>query len=178
MQSLVPPYIVPGYYPGATDEDRARIHNELKWQGRVMLGKESCIVKATISGGAGFAFGAFFSLMSSSFAYEDPFRAPKMEGLNTAQKTREMFLDMGKGMWRAGKGWGKVGAVFAGTECCIEGYRAKNDIYNAVASGFITGGWLARASGPRATLLGGLGFAAFSGAIDMYLRRDTPDEDA
>lgn len=55
-------------------------------------------------------------------------------------------------------------------------YRAKNDIYNSVASGFMAGGVLARNSGPKAALGGGLAFAAFSAAIDLlFMRRETPE---
>jgi import inner membrane translocase subunit TIM22 len=70
---------------------------------------------------AGFGIGAFFSLMSASFAYEDPYlRQQTQAGLNAGQKAREVFKDMGRGMWRSGKGFGKVGALFAGIECVIE----------------------------------------------------------
>jgi hypothetical protein len=51
-------------------------------------------------------------------------------------------------------------------------YRAQNDIYNSVAAGFLAGGILARNSGPRAALGGGLAFAAFSAAIDAFMRRE------
>lgn len=44
---------------------------------------------------------------------------------------------------------------------------------NPVAAGFMAGGILARKSGPKAVLGGGLAFAAFSAAIDLFLRRDT-----
>jgi mitochondrial import inner membrane translocase subunit TIM22 len=131
--------------------------------------------------------------MSASFAYEDPLlRQQSQAGLNTGQKAKEIFKDMGKGMWRSGKGFGKVGALFAGTECVIEGvsanlaviinldlywqqYRAKNDITNSVAAGFVAGGILARNSGPKAAFGGGLAFAAFSAAIDLFLRREPPE---
>ena len=60
--------------------------------------------------------------MSTSFAYEDPYlRAQSQAGMNNTQKAREIFKEMGKGMWRSGKGFGKVGALFAGIECVIEG---------------------------------------------------------
>ena len=52
-------------------------------------------------------------------------------------------------------------------------YRARNDMVNPVAAGFMAGGILARKSGPKAVLGGGLAFAAFSAAIDLFLRRDT-----
>lgn len=65
----------------------------------------------------GFAIGAFFSLMSASFAYEDPMARAQ---LTTTQKASEIFKEMGRGMWKSGKGFGKVGALFAGIECVIE----------------------------------------------------------
>ena len=58
--------------------------------------------------------------MSSSFAYEDPLLR---QNLNATQKTAEIFKDMGRGMWRSGKGFGKVGALYAGIECVIESVR-------------------------------------------------------
>lgn len=69
----------------------------------------------------GFGIGAFFSLMSASFAYEDPLlRQQTQVGLNTTQKASQIMKEMGKGMWTSGKGFGKVGALFAGIECVIE----------------------------------------------------------
>lgn len=62
-----------------------------------------------------------------------------------------------------------VGSIFSGTECAIEGLRAKNDIWNGVAGGCITGGVLARKAGPQAVAVGCAGFAAFSAAIDAYM---------
>jgi mitochondrial import inner membrane translocase subunit TIM22 len=104
----------------------------------------------------------------------------------------EIFKEMGRGMWRSGKGFSKVGALYAGIECVIESvrgylvsslapclmivfrgqYRARNDMVNPVAAGFVAGGILARNSGPSGVLGGGLAFAAFSGAIDLFLRRE------
>lgn len=54
-------------------------------------------------------------------------------------------------------------------------YRARNDIANPIAAGFVAGGVLARNTGPRGALWGGLGFAAFSAAIDLFLRRETAE---
>lgn len=62
--------------------------------------------------------------MSASFAYEDPLlRAQTQAGMNTTQKAGQIFREMGRGMWTSGKGFGKVGALFAGIECVIEGVR-------------------------------------------------------
>ena len=70
-------------------------------------------------GTSGFGLGAFFSLMSSSFAYEDPYLRSQST-LNTTQKARQIFKEMGKGMLSSGKSFGKIGAMFAGVECVIE----------------------------------------------------------
>lgn len=43
--------------------------------------------------------------------------------MNTTQKASAIFKDMGKGMWTTGKGFGKVGMLFAGVECVIESVR-------------------------------------------------------
>lgn len=46
---------------------------------------------------------------------------------------------------------------------------------NPVAAGFLAGGILARNAGPKAAVGGGIAFAAFSAAIDLFLRRETPE---
>ncbi len=91
-------------------------------------------------------------------------KLPLREQLRTGLK------DMGARSYSSAKNFGKVGAIFAGTECCIEGYRAKNDLTNGVLAGCITGGVLAAPAGPQAAALGCAGFAAFSLAIDSYMR--------
>lgn len=57
--------------------------------------------------------------MSASFAYEDPLLRSQSQ-MNTTQKASQIFKEMGRGVWRSGKGFGKVGALFAGIECVIE----------------------------------------------------------
>lgn len=54
-------------------------------------------------------------------------------------------------------------------------FRAKNDLYNGVAAGCITGGALAAKAGPQAAALGCAGFAGFSAAIDYYMRMPNDD---
>lgn len=67
--------------------------------------------------------------MSASFAYEDPLlRQQSQAGMNNTQKAREIFKEMGRNMWRSGKGFGKVGALFAGLECAVESVRSMSCI--------------------------------------------------
>lgn len=49
-------------------------------------------------------------------------------------------------------------------------FRGKNDLKNGVAAGCITGGILGAKAGPQAAGVGCVGFAAFSAAIDYYMR--------
>ena len=86
------------------------------------------------------------------------------------------FKDMGTRSWSTAKNFGAVGALFSGIECGIEGLRAKNDIGNGVAAGCLTGAILARNGGPQAAAVGCAGFAAFSAAIDAWMRMPK-DED-
>lgn len=190
LRPLMAPVYVPGTEPlppGMTEEDRAEMAKIAKWNQIANRGMESCPVKCAMSGAAGFGLGAFFSLMSTSFAVDDPLRRTTLAAngldvkagtdMTTMQSTKEFFKQTGKSMYRSGKGFGKVGALYSGIECCIEAYRAKNDLVNPVAAGFAAGAILARNAGPKAAIGGGMAFAAFSGAIDMYFRRETPDDD-
>lgn len=83
---------------------------------------------------------------------------------------------MGQRSLSSAKNFGLIGTIFAGTECCIEGFRAKNDHINGIAAGCLTGGGLAYKAGPQAAALGCGGFAAFSAAIEWYLRRPETDD--
>ncbi|KAI9599931.1 hypothetical protein KEM48_000039 [Puccinia striiformis f. sp. tritici PST-130] len=175
---FLPPYIIPGQEPGTTAEERQEIYKYLHWTRLGQAGQESCVAKTILSGAMGLGLGAMFSLMSSSFAYEDPLRRdPNFDTMKFDKKARVMFKEMGRGMWSTGKGFGKVGALYAGLECCVESYRAKSDLWNSLAGGGLAGGMLAWQSGMKAMLFGAAGFAAFSGAIDAYMRREPPDDD-
>jgi import inner membrane translocase subunit TIM22 len=79
--------------------------------------------------------------------------------------------DMGRSAFSSAKNFGYLGGMFAGIECCIEGLRGKNDAYNGVAGGFITGAILSRKQGPGAMALSAVGFAVFSGGIEWYMRK-------
>ena len=69
------------------------------------------------------------------------------------------------------KGFGAVGALFAGSECVIEKTRAKHDIYNSMYAGCFAGGTLAASAGPKAACAGCLTFGAFSAIIDKFLEQ-------
>jgi import inner membrane translocase subunit TIM22 len=135
---------------------------------------ESCPGKLAMSGVMGFGLGGVFGLFMSSMRYDTPMATTTagtaISSLPVKEQLRQGFKEMGRASWSSAKNFGYIGAIFAGTECAIEGYRAKNDLGNGVAAGCLTGGFLAKGGGPQAAALGCAGFAAFSAAIDAYMR--------
>jgi mitochondrial import inner membrane translocase subunit TIM22 len=111
-------------------------------------------------------------IVSFQMQYDTPLtpQGQAITSLPLKEQLRKGFKDMGSRSFSSAKNFGKVGAIFAGTECCIEGLRAKNDLSNGVIAGCITGGVLAAPAGPQAAAVGCAGFAAFSAAIDYYMR--------
>ncbi|KAJ3022321.1 Mitochondrial import inner membrane translocase subunit tim22 [Thoreauomyces humboldtii] len=131
---------------------------------------ESCPAKVVMSGALGFAMGGAFGMFMSSVDWG--MNTEEFQKLSTREQLKATARDMGTRSLSSAKNFGKVGAIFAGTECLIETYRAKNDIWNGVSAGCLTGGALAAQAGPQAVVVGCVGFAAFSAAIDYYMKSD------
>jgi import inner membrane translocase subunit TIM22 len=168
-----------------------------RWSMQMKMLMESCPGKTVVSGVMGFALGGAFGLFMASVClsllhssngawllslltfvqmqYDTPLStnptAANITSLPLRQQLKQGFKDLGSRSYSSARNFGKVGAIFAGTECCIEGFRAKNDMTNGVLAGCITGGVLAAPAGPQAAAFGCAGFAAFSLAIESYLRR-------
>ena len=156
----------------------------------------SCPGKSVVSGVTGFALGGVLGLFMASMAYDTPLHTPtpantaatatagnigvggisrtvqQISDLPFRQQMKLQFTDMGKKSYSSAKNFGYIGMIYAGVECVIESLRAKNDIYNGVTAGFFTGAGLAYKAGPQAALMGGAGFAAFSAAIDLYMKSE------
>jgi import inner membrane translocase subunit TIM22 len=90
--------------------------------------------------------------------------------LPVREQLRLGLRDMGRTSLSSAKNFGRIGAMYSMTECCIEGLRGRNDLYNGISAGAVTGSILARSGGPQAMAIGAVGFAVFSGAIDWYMR--------
>ena len=143
---------------------------------------ESCPAKLVLAGGMGFGLGGLFGVFMASMRYDTPLSAGLPGGVGTQIKDIPMreqlrlgFKDMGRSAFSSAKNFGYIGALFAGSECVIEGLRAKNDLHNGVAAGCFTGAFLAKSAGPQAMAVGCAGFAAFSAAIDAYMRMPSED---
>lgn len=137
---------------------------------------QSCPGKTIMAGGSGFLLGGFFGLFMASMTYDVPTGTNAVSHISELpfkQQMKIQFTDMAKRSWNSAKNFGYIGMIYSGVECSIESLRAKHDIYNGVTAGCITGAGLSIKAGPQAAFIGCAGFAAFSTAIDLYLRSDS-----
>ncbi|KKY24169.1 putative mitochondrial import inner membrane translocase subunit tim17 family protein [Phaeomoniella chlamydospora] len=183
-----------GGAPGAGGQNpNGMSESEMKAVKYIQAGMESCIAKSIMAGGMGFVLGGAFGLFMASMRYDTPLSSPinpanpnlptgAVPGVGAAatqtisdlplrQQLKIGLRDMGKSSFSSAKNFGTVGAIYSGTECCIEGLRAKNDLDNAGYAGFLTGAILARKTGVKGAGLAGAGFAAFSLGIEWYMRQ-------
>ncbi|RDD38232.1 Mitochondrial import inner membrane translocase subunit Tim22 [Trichoplax sp. H2] len=131
---------------------------------------ESCAFKAGIATVFGFALGGAFGLFTAGL---DPAITGDPSGMTATAKqasTREVMREIGRRGMSYGKNFAMVGAMFSGTECLIETYRGKSDWKNTIMSGCVSGGLIGLRAGVRPAVAGCAGFAAFSAAIDYFLR--------
>ncbi|XP_017268093.1 mitochondrial import inner membrane translocase subunit Tim22 [Kryptolebias marmoratus] len=128
---------------------------------------ESCAFKSILACVGGFVLGGAFGVFTAGidtnvgFDPKDPLRTPT---------AREVLKDMGQRGMSYAKNFAIIGAMFSCTECIIESHRGVTDWKNAVYSGCVTGGVIGFRAGLKAGVLGCGGFAAFSAAIEYYLR--------
>lgn len=133
----------------------------------IQRGMESCAFKAVLACVGGFVLGGAFGVFTAGidtnvgFDPKDPMKTPS---------AREVLKDMGQRGMSYAKNFAIVGAMFSCTECIIESHRGKSDWKNAIYSGCVTGGVIGFRAGLKAGVLGCGGFAAFSAAIEYYLR--------
>jgi import inner membrane translocase subunit TIM22 len=133
----------------------------------------SCTGKAAIGviggGMMGLVMGVFLGAMSDAtppvqvIAGKDVPQAPLREQVRVVMRaTADKSL-----YW--GRNFAFITGVFGGSECLVEKYRGKHDLWNSVASGCITGAALQAKQGPQAAAMGCGGFAAFSLVIDSFM---------
>ncbi|XP_072301676.1 mitochondrial import inner membrane translocase subunit Tim22 [Eucyclogobius newberryi] len=136
-------------------------------QKMIERGMESCAFKSLLACVGGFVLGGAFGIFTAGidtnvgFDPKDPLKTPT---------AREVLKDMGQRGMSYAKNFAIVGAMFSCSECIIESHRGVSDWKNAVYSGCVTGGAIGFRAGLKAGVLGCGGFAAFSAAIEYYLR--------
>jgi len=126
---------------------------------------ESCVFKSVLACVLGFGLGSLFGMFTASvdpaYTLGDPAKLT----------VRQVFREMGQRSLSYGKNFAVIGMLFAGTECALETYRAQSDWRNGTISGGIVGGVIGLRAGVKPAIFGAAGFAAFSTAIDYFMRR-------
>ncbi|ODN73161.1 hypothetical protein L202_07727 [Cryptococcus amylolentus CBS 6039] len=84
-------------------------------------------------------------------------RGERLPGSLSAIKARAPVLGGNFGVW---------GGLFSTFDCAVKGYRQKEDPWNAIMAGFLTGGSLAIRSGPKAALGGAVGCGILLGVFE------------
>uniref|UniRef100_A0A0K8TRF4 Mitochondrial import inner membrane translocase subunit TIM22 n=1 Tax=Tabanus bromius TaxID=304241 RepID=A0A0K8TRF4_TABBR len=126
---------------------------------------ESCTFKSMMACVLGYGLGAAIGLFSSSVSPN--IAAPNVD---KQQTVKEIFREMRQTTHSHAKNFALIGAVFAIVECSVEGHRGKSDWRNGTYAGAITGGLIGLRAGIKAGIIGAAGFAAFSSAMDYYMR--------
>lgn len=111
---------------------------------------------------AGLMFGMFIGLLG-------PGNLTQQALLEKLPMRQQMYMHvriMLKSSWRMAKMMSLLGALFAGSECAIEKYRGRVDLWNSLTAGCLSGGYLAVRGGPQAMAAGCAGMALFSLVID------------
>lgn len=130
----------------------------------------NCVVRTVLSAvmgsGMGVMFGIFMGTMDTGSTIGGTVEYQK-------QMLRQAFREMAKNTMSKSKSYAKgfaaMGALFAGTECLIESYRARHDSRNSIYAGCATGAILAHSGGPKACAIGCVSFGAFSAAIEKWM---------
>ncbi|XP_013108602.1 mitochondrial import inner membrane translocase subunit Tim22 [Stomoxys calcitrans] len=127
---------------------------------------ESCTFKSITSCVMGYGLGAAIGLFTASVNPNmmDPLANDRK------QTAREIFREMRATTHSYAKNFALIGCVFSAVECAIESERGVTDWRNGTYAGAVTGGLIGLRAGVKAGIIGAAGFAAFSTAIDYYMR--------
>mmetsp|Transcript_11472 Transcript_11472/g.26944 ORF Transcript_11472/g.26944 Transcript_11472/m.26944 type:complete len:268 (+) Transcript_11472:173-976(+) len=158
---------LPYFLPWKTSGGPTEVPPDFSWM------MDSCGGKAAIGvfggGVMGLLMGVFLGALSDSqppiqvAGGKDVPQAPFKEQVRyTMRATAE------KSMYWC-RSFAFITGVFGGSECLVEKFRGKHDMWNPVVSGCITGAALQAHAGPQAAAVGCGGFAAFSIVIDKVM---------
>eukprot|EP00567_Pseudictyota_dubia_P001228 CAMPEP_0197463812 /NCGR_PEP_ID=MMETSP1175-20131217/62796_1 /TAXON_ID=1003142 /ORGANISM="Triceratium dubium, Strain CCMP147" /LENGTH=242 /DNA_ID=CAMNT_0042999657 /DNA_START=209 /DNA_END=933 /DNA_ORIENTATION=- len=127
---------------------------------------ESCGGKAAMGvfGGAvcGLLMGVFLGAMSDMTPPVTVIDGKEVPQAPLKEQVRTTLRATGEKCLYWSRNFAFITGVFGGTECLVEKYRGKHDVWNAAIGGCVTGAALQAKQGPQAAAIGCGGFAVFS----------------
>ncbi len=134
---------------------------------------DSCSGKAAIGifGGAamGLIMGVFLGAMSDMTPPVTVIEGKEVPQAPLKEQMRTTLRATGEKSLYWSRNFAFITGIFGGTDCLVEKYRGKHDVWNSVLSGCATGAAMQAKSGPQAAGMGCAGFAAFSLIIDKVM---------
>lgn len=134
---------------------------------------DSCGGKAAVGvfGGAamGLIMGVFLGAMSDMTPPVTVIKGKEVPQAPLKEQMRTTLRATGEKSLYWSRNFAFITGVFGGSDCLVEKFRGKHDVWNSVLSGCVTGGAMQAKSGPQASALGCAGFAAFSLVIDKVM---------
>lgn len=134
---------------------------------------DSCSGKAAIGvfGGymMGLVMGLFLGAMSDMTPPVTVINGKEVPQAPLKEQMRTTLRATGEKSLYWGRNFAFITGVFGGSDCLVEKFRGKHDVWNPVLSGCVTGAAMQAKSGPQASAMGCAGFAAFSLIIDKVM---------
>lgn len=117
----------------------------------------------------GFLMGLFFGSMSDPRPPVTIIAGKEVPQAPLREQMRVVLKATGQKSLHWARNFAFISGVFVGSECLVEKYRGKHDVWNSVSSGCLTGAALQAKAGPQSAAMGCAGFAAFSLALDSVM---------
>ena len=133
----------------------------------------SCAGKAVVGtlGGAacGLVMGVFLGAMSDMTPPVTVLNGKEVPQAPLREQMRTTLRATGEKSIYWARNFAFITGVFGASDCLVEKFRGKHDVWNEVLSGCVTGAAMQAKQGPQAAALGCGGFAVFSLIIDKVM---------
>ena len=133
----------------------------------------SCAGKAIIGtlGGAaaGLVMGVFLGAMSDMTPPVTVLNGKEVPQAPLREQMRTTLRATGEKSLYWARNFAFITGVFGASDCLVEKFRGKHDVWNEFLSGCVTGAAMQAKQGPQAAAIGCGGFAAFSLIIDKVM---------
>lgn len=115
---------------------------------------------------AGLGMGVFLGAMSDMTPPVTVINGKEVPQAPLREQMRTTMRATGEKALYWSRNFAFISGIFQASDCLVEKYRGKHDVWNELISGCMAGGLLNAKSGPSSMAFGCAGFAAFSLAIN------------